>query len=275
MCRISSYRGVSEEVTTVVLYFSATGNTKLIAEKLAELLGDVSVNLLARIRKKDYSSLHSDRPFVICSPVYVSELPSFFSDYLKRVSITGCREVFGILTNGGFSGITGAQMKRIIKQKGMEFKGYAEFKLPSNHTTNKSHAEIDDAEIMKRIEASLNKAEDVADKIRCGECIKNRHIFLLEYLVTVPVAPVLCYFNQGTEGFRVKESCISCGKCEKLCPMNVIVMQDGKPAWKTKRCAHCMSCIQNCPVEAIEYKNVTEGKVRYTVSKYIKMDDVR
>ena len=249
----------------MVLYFSATGNTKMIAEKLAERLGDEPVDLLVRIRNKDYTSLRSDRPFVICSPVYVSELPSFFSDYLKRVSLTGCREVYGILTNGGFSGITGAQMRRIIKQKGMKFKGYAEFKLPSNHITNKSHAEIDHAEIMKRINASLNKAVDVADKIRRGGCIKNRHIFLLEYLVTVPVAPVLCYLNQMTKGFWVKKDCVSCGKCARLCPLNIIEIQGGKPVWKETRCAHCMSCIQNCPVEAIEYKDVTEGRKRYSV----------
>lgn len=249
----------------MVLYFSATGNTKLIAEKLAEWLGDESVNLLVRIKDKNYSSLHSDRPFVICSPVYVSELPPFFSDYFRKVSLIGCRDVYGILTNGGFSGITGAQMRRIVKQKGMEFKGYAEFKLPSNHLTNKSHAEIDEAEITKRINASLNKVEDVAEEIRRGGCFKNRHIFLLEYLVTVPVAPVLCYFNQGTEGFWVKDNCISCGKCARLCPLNIIEIQSGKPIWKETRCAHCMSCIQNCPVEAIEYKDITKGRRRYSV----------
>ena len=249
----------------MVLYFSATGNTKMIAEKLAERLGDEPVDLLVRIRNKDYTSLRSDRPFVICSPVYVSELPSFFSDYLKRVSLTGCREVYGILTNGGFSGIAGAQMSRIIKQKGMAFNGYAEFKLPSNHITNKSHAEIDHAEIEKRIKVSLSKVEKAADEIRRGGCFKNRHIFLLEYLITVPVAPVLCYFNQMTEGFWVKENCISCGKCASLCPLNIIEIHGGKPVWKEKRCAHCMSCIQNCPVEAIEYKDITEGRRRYSV----------
>lgn len=249
----------------MVLYFSATGNTKLIAEKLAQRLGDESVNLLTRIRNKDYSSIHSDRPLVICSPVYVSELPSFFSVYLKRVSLTGCREVYGILTNGGFSGIAGAQMKRIIKQKGMEFRGYAEFKLPSNHITNKSHAEIDEEEITKRIKESLSKAECVAEVIMHGGHFKNRHIFLFEYLVTVPVAPVLCYFNQMTKDFWVKGNCVSCGKCARLCPLNIIEMQGGKPVWKEKRCAHCMSCIQNCPVEAIEYKDITEGRKRYSV----------
>lgn len=252
----------------MILYFSATGNTKLMAKALAEQLNDEAVDLLTRIKKKDYSQIRSDRPFILCAPVYVSELPSFFSDYLKKVPLTGSRDVYGVLTNGGFSGIAGGQLKSIIRRKKLDFKGYAEYKLPSNHITNKSHKPIGSEEIRERIQTSLSKIEADADVIRRGDRFRNRHLFLLEYIVTVPVAPVLCHFNQGTAGFRTKDSCISCGKCEKLCPMNVIAMQDGKPVWNVKRCAHCMSCIQNCPVEAIEYKDVTEGRKRYHVSKY-------
>ena len=252
----------------MILFFSATGNTKLVAQALAKRLNDDVIDLLARIKNHDYSEIRSDRPFIICSPVYVSEFPLFFSDYIKKVLLIGSKDVYGVLTNGGYSGIAGGQLKSIIKRKNLNFKGYAEFKPASNHITNKSHKPIDSAEIKKRIKTSLRKVDEVADVIQNGAFIKNRHIFILEYIVTVPVAPVLCYFNQGTEGFRIKDNCVSCGKCEKLCPMNVIEMHDGKPMWNVKRCAHCMSCIQNCPVEAIEYKDVTEGRKRYNVSKY-------
>ena len=49
--------------------------------------------------------------------------------------------------------------------------------------------------------------------------------------------------------------------------MNVIEMRDGRPVWKEKRCAHCMSCIQNYLAEAIEFGDVTEGRKRYNASK--------
>lgn len=252
----------------MILYFSATGNTKLMAQALAERLDDEAIDLLPRIRSRDGAVIRSDRPFIICSPVYVSELPSFFSDYLKKVTLSGCEDVYGVLTNGGYSGIAGGQLKSIIKHKKMHFKGYAEFKLPSNHITNKRHKPIEAEEINKRIRTSLAKVDEIAEVIRSGGCFQNRRLFLLEYAVTLPVAPVMCYLNQGTTGFRVKDTCISCGKCAKLCPMNVIEMQDGKPVWNLKRCAHCMSCIQNCPAEAIEYKDVTQGRKRYNVTKY-------
>ncbi len=82
----------------MILYFSATGNTKLMAKALAERLDDEALDLLPRIKDRDYSEIRSDRPFIICSPVYVSELPSFFTDYLKKVSLAGCPDVYGVTT---------------------------------------------------------------------------------------------------------------------------------------------------------------------------------
>ena len=251
----------------MVLFFSATGNTKLMAEALAESLNDECVDLLPRIKNGDHSVIRSEKPFVICSPVYVSELPSFISDFIKKAVFAGSRDVYGVLTDGGFSGITGGQLRSIFRRKGMRFKGYAEFKLASNHITNKSHKRKDDEEIKGLIRTALSGAGEAAGVIRSGKSFKNRHIFLLEYLITVPVAPVLCYFNQKTKGFWVRENCVSCGKCARLCPMNVIEMLNGRPAWKADRCAHCMSCIQNCPADAIEYKNITENRKRYSVGR--------
>ncbi len=251
----------------MILFFSATGNTKLMAETIAERLQDETLDLLTRIKNNDYSDIYSERPFVICSPIYVGELPSFFMDYLKKASLKGSREVYGVFTNGGYSGIAGGQLKGIVKQKNMLFKGYAEFKMASNHITNRSHKVPDDTLIKERTRTSLARVDDVASVIQKGECFKNRRIFLLEYLATVPVAPVLCYFIQTTKEFRVKDTCILCGKCEKLCPMNVIEMHEGKPVWKESRCAHCMSCIQNCPTEAIEFGSITEGRRRYNISR--------
>lgn len=59
----------------MILYYSATGNTEYIAKELARRLDDECIDLLDRIKKYDYSTLHSDKPFIICAPVYVCEMP--------------------------------------------------------------------------------------------------------------------------------------------------------------------------------------------------------
>ena len=71
-----------------------------------------------------------------------------------------------------------------------------------------------------------------------------------------------------TGTLNAKTSCISCGQCARLCPVNAITMVNGKPLWTKESCAHCMSCIQNCPVEAIEYGSITQSKKRYLFQNY-------
>ena len=75
----------------MVLYFSATGNTAFIAKELAARLNDECLNLLDRVKTQDYTPLHSEKPFVICAPVYVCEMPRFLSSYLKKQVFTCIR----------------------------------------------------------------------------------------------------------------------------------------------------------------------------------------
>ena len=103
----------------MVLYFSATGNTRFIAEELARRLGDDCIDLLERFKTHDHSPLHSTRPFIICAPVYVCEMPRFMSQYLKRQEFTGSAEVYFIFTSGGYCGCSGVLAKSIFRKKGM------------------------------------------------------------------------------------------------------------------------------------------------------------
>ena len=91
----------------MVLYYSATGNTEFIAKQIADRLDDQCLNLLERIRTGDVTPIRSRKPFVVCSPVYVCEMPWFLTDYLKKVKLSGNRKVYFIFTSGGYTGIAG------------------------------------------------------------------------------------------------------------------------------------------------------------------------
>ena len=96
----------------MVLYYSATGNTEYIAKELAKRLDDQCVDLLDRIKNHDYSELHSDKPFIICAPVYVCEMPRFMSKHLKKQIFSGNKNVYFIFTSGGYCGISGSPIER-------------------------------------------------------------------------------------------------------------------------------------------------------------------
>ena len=86
----------------MILYFSATGNTEYIAKELAARLNDECINLLERIKNHDHSVLYSEKPYIICAPVYVCEMPRFMSKYLKEQTFTGSKDVYFIFTSGGY-----------------------------------------------------------------------------------------------------------------------------------------------------------------------------
>ena len=251
----------------MVLYFSATGNTEFIAQELAKRLDDECLNLLDRFKQHNHAPIHSEKPFIICAPVYVCEMPRFMAKYLKEQTFTGSKEVYFIFTSGGYCGISGIMAKALFRKKHMVYRGHAEFTMPRNYVANDHYPMLAKEEVEKRILGAYRQLDQVADCILSGSKLTARHVYFFETLITVPFNPVWCKFKLTAKDFYVKDTCIGCGKCEKLCPLNNITLTEKKPVWGNQ-CTHCMACIGNCPTEAIEYGTISLEKEPYNFGKY-------
>lgn len=67
--------------------------------------------------------------------------------------------------------------------------------------------------------------------------------------ITVFLKP-MSYFSI----FRIKcdkEKCVSCGKCERLCPMDVEITNNSRSRKNGTECILCMECVKNCPKQAL------------------------
>lgn len=54
--------------------------------------------------------------------------------------------------------------------------------------------------------------------------------------------------------FRVKvdeKKCVSCGKCERVCPMNVEASSNSRKKKNATECILCMQCVEACPRHAL------------------------
>ena len=252
----------------MVLYFSATGNTEYIAKEIAKLTDDTCLNLLKKIQTADYSELHSDKPFVICTPIYVCEFPFFLLQFLRKVPLTGSREIYYIFSSGGYSGHAFRQAQVLTWKKKLFFKGCADIIMPRNYITSDIYPMHAAEEIRERLSKAKETVSKTASTIKAGDKLKMRHVFLFETLIILPVAFPWRKLVLTANKFYVKDSCLGCGKCAKLCPLNNIIIEDKKPVWGNK-CTHCMACIANCPKESIEYGTITVGKERYLFKKFI------
>ncbi len=48
-----------------------------------------------------------------------------------------------------------------------------------------------------------------------------------------------------------KTKCVSCGKCKKVCPMNVDMTDNSRKRQNGTECIFCMECVKNCPKNAL------------------------
>ena len=67
--------------------------------------------------------------------------------------------------------------------------------------------------------------------------------------ITVFLKP-MSYFSL----LRIKcntDKCVSCGKCKKVCPMDVNVTDNSRKRKNGTECILCMECVKNCPKNAL------------------------
>ena len=48
-----------------------------------------------------------------------------------------------------------------------------------------------------------------------------------------------------------KDRCVSCGKCKRVCPMDVDVTDNSRKRLNGTECILCMECVRNCPKNAL------------------------
>lgn len=244
----------------MILYFSGTGNTRYAARGLAKLLGDEAVSMNSLIRTRTHKRFYSERPYVICAPIYAWRFPRIVESFIRRSDFWGSDRFYFVATCDSQTGGAAYFLKKICEEKSVRFCGFSSVAMPENYIV------MYDAPSGEEQDEILSVADEeiksVAQRIREGELISDSRKMPFAGIASRVLNPFFYSFFVGDRKFRADSSCVSCGKCTEVCPFNNISLKDGRPVWNS-RCTHCMACICVCPVTAIEYGGKTEGKERY------------
>ena len=253
----------------MILYYSGTGNSRYAASVLSSQSGDalVSMNVIMRQRITDpYAarySFRSDRPFVFVSPTYCWRVPRIVEQFIRDSRFEGCRDAYFYLTCGSGTGAAAKYAEELCRDMELNFMGLSSVKMPENYITLFKAPSYDEAQGM--IRAAVSQLESAGRFISAGKPISdpNESTGALAALSKLP--PLFYRLFVNDRKFTATGECTGCGRCEKLCPLANISLEDGRPVWHGN-CTQCMACIGACPQNAIEFGSRAKGKRRYYLS---------
>ena len=249
----------------MIVYYTGTGNSRYCAQALSDHLKDSLVGAFPFIRGGKPAELTSERPWVFVAPTYSWRLPRVFRDFIRSSHFSGSQDAYFVLTCGEDIGNAAAYHQALCLEKGLRCRGTLPIVMPENYIAMFSAPSPDQARSI--LAAARPILEQCAAWIRDNRDFPPIKAHALDRLKSGMINTLFYQFNVKASPFTVSENCISCGKCESVCPLGNIHMSNGKPVWGS-HCTHCMACICGCPAEAIEYGRKSIGKPRYQCPPY-------
>ena len=244
----------------MVLYFSGTGNSKYVAKRIADALGDTLLSMNERIKMGNTSAVACGERLVIVAPTYAWRIPRIVRDWLLKTDLPDARQAWFVMTCGSEIGNAAKFNRKLCQAKGLAYRGTAQIIMPENYIAMFNAPQADEArKIVANAEPSI---EHAIAAIRAERHFASPRSNLYDRFMSSAVNPIFYPLFVKSNAFTTSSKCAGCGQCVSLCPMNNIALKDGKPSWG-KDCTHCMACICYCPAEAIEYGKKSLGKPKY------------
>lgn len=249
----------AEPTPHLVCYFSATGNSRHVARRLAAAFGGCCVAMDGCLQAgQTRLALARGASVGFVFPVYFWGLPTLVREFLRRVSFSVAPAwVYDVVTYGTTLGEVHRQFCAERSRRGWAAGGSFAVRMVDVWTPMFNLS--DSARCLRRTRA----AEPQIDRVVAAVAARRsgrRHWSELPHLLAA------LYYRtyeaqRRTARFHVlREQCVGCGLCARLCPVGAIALdRDGLPRWVKLRCVLCLRCLHHCPHHALHYGSHTLG----------------
>jgi ferredoxin len=250
-----------------IFYFSGTGNSLFVARQLRERIpGARLIPIAGLLPLKRHAS---DAEAVgLVFPVHALSVPIAVIRFVKMLEIDDAAYVFAVETRLGivFNGF--GYLAGLLAKKRKRLNARFIVNMPSNDVKDE-HYRVPDREALARNERGVvqqvegiaaavgeRKDHDEADR---SYLVGHPHGRLGNLLLEKTVVSLLhlSQYLGGVNYFYHDPKCIGCGVCGRVCLSGKIVMAGDRPVWQKGRlCLMCYACINFCPKEAIQIRDI-------------------
>ncbi|HOP62372.1 MAG TPA: EFR1 family ferrodoxin [Spirochaetota bacterium] len=241
----------------IIAYFSQSGTTAKVAEKISRGLEDKKISVdIHCIQEKKQIEIDSYDLIGIGFPVYIFRVPFLVKKFLKDLPDLKGKPFFVFMLYGTIRGTAGNNARRILEKKGGREVGYSHYTgddiyigyLKKGYLFSPGHP------VKKEINRAYRFGGEIADILNGKAYSKPPYeslpgiVFSIERMLTIK--PLINYLYRPF--FRVdRVKCNKCGICVKNCPTgNIRLGNNGYPLFG-KNCICCWYCEMKCPAEAI------------------------
>lgn len=246
----------------MIFYFSGTGNSLYVAQKLSENDGIKLIDIADAIREKHFEyQLEKDEKIGFVFPVYFYGLPTVVAEFVDQLNIKSDSKhyIYSVITCGGSIGNADKMLKKLLEKKNLELNSSFSVLMPNNYTIMYDVPTKEEQNLV--LQDAENEIENVAKLVDTKE--KGNFAFHGYLFPFTPILYPIYGIYRKTKKFYATEDCNNCGSCAEMCPTEVIQIENKKPVWIKEKCSHCSACINRCPTRAIQYGNSTKKRGRY------------
>ena len=256
----------------MLFYFSATGNSKYVADKIARNERDRLISIPEAISEKSFVyTLGEYEKVGFVTPTYFYGLPTIIPYFIERLELNNIKGnyFYHVLTCGSKTGEAGESLNKALQKKGCTLSARYGVRMVETYIPMfKIPNEMKVRHFLDEAEEQINIICKAIQNCAYGDQNTVKGLFARG---KTNLAYPLYVYGRRTKRFKVNENCIKCGLCERVCPCQAIEVNEYGPVWKQKRCVQCLGCLHRCPVQAIRYKKLSENRGRYH-NPYIEME---